>query len=68
MDIYLEVIRNGEEILVPFCELVEEDVVTTPRGHSFTVGVAAHRSDDPDYDGWLCYDSANSGYFPEDFI
>ena len=68
MDIKLKIIRNGQEMEVPFSEIKKGDKVPTGNpDHPIIVGSDAHESGDA-YDGWLFYDTNGNSYFPEDFV
>lgn len=66
-NVLVNILRNGKEQTVPFCELVTGDIVWGGELNGVTVGIDAHYSDDNDYDGWLLFDQNGVDYYPEDF-
>ena len=65
MDEYteVEIIRNGEQQTVYFCDLSYGDYIPVI---GETVDIGAHYSGDASYDGWLFYDQNGNSWFPED--
>ena len=75
-NVQVEIIRNGETMFVPFCELKKGDLFCYTKNengksnHIFRNAVGedgAHKSGDASYDGWLFYDVFGDSWFPEDF-
>lgn len=63
----VNIIRDGKEMEVSFCELKAKDLALLPTGIKLCIGSDAHISGDSTYEGWLVYDDQGNGYFPEDF-
>lgn len=65
-NVQIEVIRDGQTLHVPFCEIKKGDKVFRNEPY-FTCGEDAHKSGDASYEGWLVYDENGGDYYPEDF-
>ena len=63
----VNVIRDGNQMKIPFSELKANDVACLPNGVNICIGEDAHISGDATYEGWLVYDDHGNSYFPEDF-
>ena len=63
----VNIIRDGKEMEVSFCELKANDIALLPSGSKLCIGGDAHISGDSTYEGWLVYDEQGNSYFPEDF-
>ena len=62
----VNIIRDGKEMEVSFCELKANDIALLPSGSKLCIGGDAHISGDSTYEGWLVYDEQGNSYFPED--
>lgn len=62
-NVEVEIEREGEYMIIPFCEIQAGDYIIMSERYA---GEDAHKSEDPDYDGWVVYDSFGCGLFPED--
>lgn len=63
----VNIVRQGEPMSIPFCELKAGDHLQTVNGTALVCGTDAHVSGDADYEGWIVFDEYGEGYFPEDF-
>lgn len=66
-NVYVDINRHGTAMTVHFWELLKGDVITTGAHKGLVVAEDAHKSEDPDYEGWLFHSLSDEGYFPEDF-
>lgn len=66
-NVSVNVLRNGEQKTIPFCDLVAGDVIYGGELDGIVVGIDAHYSGDASYDGWLLYDENGVDFYPEDF-
>lgn len=59
----VEIERDGEFQIVPFCDIQAGDYIIQAEMYA---GENAQESEDPDYPGWVVYNSDGFGIFPED--
>lgn len=64
----IRILRNGIEMSVTFPELMTGDKIISANMPHITCSGEAHISGDASYYGYVVYDEAGNGYFPEDFL